>query len=81
MKKHSLVAAATCIVVIAVGWAAWPEPASDREWAYQKLKPFDYRLLHGDAWASLPPRPSKALSSTRAMLGRRLSRSGVRALW
>jgi hypothetical protein len=49
IKKHSLVAAAACIVLIAVVWAAWPAPASDREWAYQKLKPFDYRLLHGDA--------------------------------
>jgi hypothetical protein len=49
MKKHKLVAAATCIVAIAAGWAAWPEPAGDRVWAYQKLKPFNCQLLHGDA--------------------------------
>lgn len=27
----------------------WPEPAGDQVWAYQKLRPADYRLLHSDA--------------------------------
>lgn len=49
MKKHGLVAAAACIVVIGAVWPGWPEPAGDQVWAYQKLQPADYRLLHSDA--------------------------------
>ncbi|MDN8644345.1 cold-shock protein [Stenotrophomonas indicatrix] len=49
MKKHGLPAAAVCIVVIGAVWAEWPEPAGDQVWAYQKLQPVDYRLLHSDA--------------------------------
>ncbi|WP_329772611.1 cold-shock protein [Stenotrophomonas maltophilia] len=49
MKKHGLAAAAVCIAVIGAMWVEWPEPASDQVWAYQKLQPADYRLLHSDA--------------------------------
>ena len=49
MKKHGFIAAAVCIVVIGAVWAGWPEPAGDQVWAYQKLQPADYRLLHSDA--------------------------------
>lgn len=49
MKKHGLAAAVMCIAVIGAVWAAWPEPAGDQVWAYQKLQPADYRLLHSDA--------------------------------
>lgn len=49
MKKRGLAAAAVCIVVIGAVWARWPEPAGDQVWAYQKLQPVDYRLLHSDA--------------------------------
>jgi hypothetical protein len=31
------------------GVGGWPEPAGDQVWAYQKLRPADYRLLHSDA--------------------------------
>lgn len=46
MKQYGLAAVAACIAVIG---AAWPEPAGDQVWAYQKLQPADYRLLHSDA--------------------------------
>ncbi len=49
MKKHGLVAATACIVMIGAVWPGWPEPAGDQVWAYQKLQPADYRLLHSDA--------------------------------
>ncbi|MGB9100349.1 MAG: cold-shock protein [Stenotrophomonas indicatrix] len=49
MKKRGLAAAAVCIVGIGAVWAGWPEPAGDQVWAYQKLQPVDYRLLHSDA--------------------------------
>jgi len=49
MKKHGLVAAAACIVMIGAVWPGWPEPAGDQVWVYQKLQPADYRLLHSDA--------------------------------
>lgn len=49
MKKHGLAAAAVCIAVIGAMWVEWPEPAGDQVWAYQKLRPADYRLLHSDA--------------------------------
>lgn len=49
MKKHGLAAAAVCIALIGAVWAEWPEPAGDQVWAYQKLQPVDYRLLHSDA--------------------------------
>ena len=49
MKKHGLAAAAVCIAVIGAMWMEWPEPAGDQVWAYQKLQPADYRLLHSDA--------------------------------
>lgn len=49
MKKHGLIAGAVCIAVIGVVWAAWPKPAVDQVWAYQKLQQADYRLLHSDA--------------------------------
>ncbi|HGM6933143.1 cold-shock protein [Stenotrophomonas maltophilia] len=46
---HGLAAAAVCIAVIGAMWVEWPEPAGDQVWAYQKLQPADYRLLHSDA--------------------------------
>lgn len=49
MKMHGLAAAVMCIAVIGAVWAAWPEPAGDQVWAYQKLQPADYQLLHSDA--------------------------------
>lgn len=49
MKKRGFAAAAACIVLISAMWAGWPEPAGDQVWAYQKLQPADYRLLHSDA--------------------------------
>ncbi|HED4876163.1 TPA: cold-shock protein [Stenotrophomonas maltophilia] len=49
MKKCGFAAAATCIVLIGAMWAGWPEPAGEQVWAYQKLQPADYRLLHSDA--------------------------------
>ncbi|WP_234026094.1 cold-shock protein [Stenotrophomonas maltophilia] len=49
MKKRGLAAAAVCIALIGAVWAEWPEPAGDQVWAYQKLQPVDYRLLHSDA--------------------------------
>ncbi|WP_171954931.1 cold-shock protein [Stenotrophomonas geniculata] len=49
MKQYGLAAVAACIAVIGAVWAAWPEPAGDQVWAYQKLQPADYRLLHSDA--------------------------------
>jgi hypothetical protein len=49
MKKHGLAAAAVCIAIIGAMWVEWPEPAGDQVWAYQKLQPADYRLLHSDA--------------------------------
>ncbi|HEL4234408.1 TPA: cold-shock protein [Stenotrophomonas maltophilia] len=49
MKTHGLAAAAVCIAVIGAMWVEWPEPAGDQVWAYQKLQPADYRLLHSDA--------------------------------
>ncbi len=49
MKKHGLAAAAVCIAVIGAMWVEWLEPAGDQVWAYQKLQPADYRLLHSDA--------------------------------
>jgi hypothetical protein len=41
MKMHGLAAAVMCIAVIGAVWAAWPEPAGDQVWAYQKLQPAD----------------------------------------
>ena len=49
MKNHSLAAAAVCASIMAAVWMGWPEPAGDQVWAYQKLRPADYRLLHSDA--------------------------------
>ena len=49
MKKYGSAAAAACIVLIGAMWAGWPEPAGEQVWAYQKLRPADYRLLHSDA--------------------------------
>ena len=49
MKKCGFAAAAACIVLIGAMWAGWPEPAGEQVWAYQKLRPADYRLLHSDA--------------------------------
>lgn len=49
MKMHDLAAAAVCIAVIGAMCVEWPEPAGDQVWAYQKLQPADYRLLHSDA--------------------------------
>ncbi|MEJ1141222.1 cold-shock protein [Stenotrophomonas sp. CCNWLW162] len=49
MKMHGLAAAAVCVAVIGAMWVQWPEPAGDQVWAYQKLQPADYRLLHSDA--------------------------------
>lgn len=49
MKKLGLAAAAVCIAVIGAMWVEWPEPAGDQVWAYRKLQPADYRLLHSDA--------------------------------
>ncbi|AUI09350.1 MULTISPECIES: cold-shock protein [Stenotrophomonas] len=49
MKMHGLAAAVVCIAVIGAMWVEWPEPAGDQVWAYQKLRPADYRLLHSDA--------------------------------
>lgn len=49
MKMHGLAAAAVSIAVIGAMWVEWPEPAGDQVWAYQKLRPADYRLLHSDA--------------------------------
>ncbi|WP_234412212.1 cold-shock protein [Stenotrophomonas sp. YAU14D1_LEIMI4_1] len=49
MKKRGLAAAEKCIALIGAVWEEWPEPARDPVWAYQKLQPVDYRLLHSDA--------------------------------
>ncbi|MDV9041471.1 cold-shock protein [Stenotrophomonas sp. RAC2] len=49
MMKYGLAAAAACIAVVSAMWVEWPEPAGDQVWAYQKLQPADYRLLHRDA--------------------------------
>ncbi|WP_414497040.1 cold-shock protein [Stenotrophomonas maltophilia] len=49
MKKHGLAAATVCASIMGAVWAGWPEPAGDQVWAYQKLQPADYRLLHSDA--------------------------------
>ncbi|MBN4997173.1 cold-shock protein [Stenotrophomonas maltophilia] len=49
MKMHGLAAAAVCIAVIGAMWVEWPEPAGDQVWAYQKLRPADYRQLRSDA--------------------------------
>ena len=49
MKNHGLAAAAVCASIMAAVWMGWPEPAGDQVWAYQKLRPADYRLLHSDA--------------------------------
>ncbi|MBH1540185.1 cold-shock protein [Stenotrophomonas maltophilia] len=49
MKNHGLAAAAVCASIMAAGWMGGPEPAGDQGWAYQKLRPADYRLLHSDA--------------------------------
>ncbi len=49
MKNHGLAAAAVCASIMAAVWMGWPEPAGDQVWAYQKLQPADYRLLHSDA--------------------------------
>ncbi|MNV08613.1 hypothetical protein D3C71_990800 [compost metagenome] len=49
MKKYGSAAAVACIVLIGAMWAGWPEPAGEQVWAYQKLRPADYRLLHSDA--------------------------------
>lgn len=49
MKKHGLAAAAVCASIMGAVWVGWPEPAGDQVWAYQKLQPADYRLLHSDA--------------------------------
>ncbi|MFV7454444.1 cold-shock protein [Stenotrophomonas maltophilia] len=49
MKMQGVAAAVVCIAVIGAVWAAWPEPVGDQVWAYQKLQPADYRLLHSDA--------------------------------
>ncbi|MEG0192267.1 MAG: cold-shock protein [Stenotrophomonas sp.] len=49
MKKCGSAAAVACIVLISAMWAGWLEPAGEQVWAYQKLRPADYRLLHSDA--------------------------------
>lgn len=49
MKNHGLAAAAVCASIMAAVWMGWPGPAGDQVWAYQKLRPADYRLLHSDA--------------------------------
>ncbi|GAB2316487.1 cold-shock protein [Stenotrophomonas geniculata] len=49
MKMYGLAAAVVCIAVIGAMWMEWPEPTGDQVWAYQKLQPADYRLLHSDA--------------------------------
>lgn len=49
MKMDGLAAAPAFIAVIGAMWVEWPEPAGDQLWAYQKLQPADYRLLHSDA--------------------------------
>ncbi|MBN5049560.1 cold-shock protein [Stenotrophomonas maltophilia] len=49
MKKCGSAAAVACIVLISAMWAGWSEPAGDQVWAYQKLRPADYRLLHSHA--------------------------------
>src|SRR2546427_322255 len=49
MKKHGLAAATVCASIMGAVWVGWPEPAGDQVWAYQKLQPVDYRLLHSDA--------------------------------
>ncbi|UXB23964.1 cold-shock protein [Stenotrophomonas maltophilia] len=49
MKMHGLAAAVVCIAVIGAMLVEWPEPTGDQVWAYQKLQPADYRLLHSDA--------------------------------
>lgn len=49
MKKHGLAAAAVCAAITVAVWMGWPEPAGDQVWAYQKLRPADYRMLHSEA--------------------------------
>ncbi|EKT4092839.1 cold-shock protein [Stenotrophomonas riyadhensis] len=49
MKKHGLAAAAVCAAITVAVWMGWPEPAGDQVWAYQKLRPADYRMLHSQA--------------------------------
>ncbi len=81
MKNHSLAAAAVCASIMAAVWMGWPEPAGDQVWAYQKLRPADYRLLHSDALGFVTAKAHEGLNCTRAMPGRRPSRSGARACW
>ncbi|MBH1434045.1 cold-shock protein [Stenotrophomonas maltophilia] len=49
MMKYGLVAAAVCAAITVAVWMGLPEPAGDQVWAYQKLRPADYRLLYSDA--------------------------------
>lgn len=49
MKSIGLAATVACLVVIGSVWAAWPEPARDHVWRFQKLRTADNRLLHDDA--------------------------------
>ncbi|HDS1826828.1 TPA: cold-shock protein [Stenotrophomonas maltophilia] len=49
MKKYGLTAAAVCAAITVAVWMGWPEPAGDQVWAYQKLRPADYRMLHSQA--------------------------------
>ncbi|MDG2510972.1 cold-shock protein [Stenotrophomonas maltophilia] len=47
--KYGLAAAAVCAAITVAVWMGLPEPAGDQVWAYQKLRPADYRLLYSDA--------------------------------
>lgn len=49
MMKYGLAAAAVCAAITVAVWMGLPEPAGDQVWAYQKLRPADYRLLYSDA--------------------------------
>lgn len=49
MMKYGLVAAAVCTAITVAVWMGLPEPAGDQVWAYQKLRPADYRMLHSEA--------------------------------
>ncbi|MBA0284873.1 cold-shock protein [Stenotrophomonas maltophilia] len=49
MKKYGLAAAAVCAAITGAVWMGWPEPAGDQVWAYQKLRPANYRMLHSEA--------------------------------
>lgn len=51
MKRNVFTAVAACIALFGTVWAAWPAPASEQVWSYQKLQPVDYRQLHSNALA------------------------------